>query len=39
MNNQLRKSAIDAAKKAKFNVDKEAAAYQKGTITYKFVLD
>lgn len=39
MNNHLREKAIEAAKKAKFNTDKEAAAYQKGTITYYFQLD
>nr|WP_321408349.1 TonB family protein [uncultured Carboxylicivirga sp.] len=38
-NNYLQSKAIEAAKKAKFNADKEAAAYQKGTITYHFVLD
>ncbi len=39
MNRYLREKAIEAAKKAKFNVDKEAAAYQKGTITYHFEQD
>nr|WP_321450777.1 energy transducer TonB [uncultured Carboxylicivirga sp.] len=39
MNKELRNRAIEAAKKAKFNSDKEAAAYQQGTITYHFVLD
>ncbi|MCU4176402.1 TonB family protein [Carboxylicivirga sp. N1Y90] len=38
-NNYLKQKAIEAAKKAKFNADKMAAAYQEGTITYHFVLD
>ncbi len=37
--NYLVAKAIEAAKKAKFNSDRESAAYQKGTITYHFVLD
>lgn len=37
--NYLQDKAVEAAKKAKFNSDKEAAAYQKGTITYHFELD
>jgi len=31
--------AKEAAKRARFNADKNASAYQKGTITYHFVLD
>ncbi|GAF04128.1 energy transducer TonB family protein [Saccharicrinis fermentans] len=38
-NSTLVKSAITAAKKAKFNSDTNAAAYQKGTITYHFELN
>ncbi len=38
-NSTLKKAAIDAAKKAKFNSDPNAAAFQKGTITYHFVLN
>ncbi len=32
-------AAINAAKKTKFNADPNAAAYQKGTITYRFELN
>ena len=32
-------AAKEAAKKAKFNVDSKAPAFQQGTITYRFVLD
>jgi colicin import membrane protein len=38
-NSTLKKAAIDAAKKAKFNSDPNAAAFQKGTITYHFELN
>lgn len=38
-NSTLKKAAIDAAKKAKFNSDTNASAFQKGTITYHFVLN
>ncbi|MBI9060586.1 MAG: TonB family protein [Marinilabiliaceae bacterium] len=38
-NNYLQAKAVEAAKKAKFNTDKNAAAHQKGKITYHFVLD
>ncbi len=38
-NSTLKKAAIDAAKKAKFNSDPNASAFQKGTITYHFVLN
>ncbi len=38
-NNYLQSKAVEAAKKAKFNADKNTSAYQKGTITYHFVLD
>ena len=38
-NKYLQDKAVEAAKKAKFNIDKNAAAYQKGTITYKFELN
>ncbi|MGQ1785755.1 MULTISPECIES: cell envelope integrity protein TolA [unclassified Saccharicrinis] len=38
-NSTLKKAAIDAAKKAKFNADPNAAAFQKGTITYHFELN
>ncbi len=31
--------AKEAARRARFNADKSASAYQKGTITYHFVLD
>jgi TonB family protein len=34
----LRKAAVDAAMKAKFNADAKAVNNQKGTITYKFSL-
>ncbi len=37
-NNQLISAALKAARKAKFNSDNEADAYQVGTITYRFVL-
>ncbi len=35
---KLQKLAIEAASKARFNVNNDAAEVQKGTITYKFVL-
>ena len=38
-NSTLKAAAIAAAKKAKFNSDPNAAAFQKGTITYHFVLN
>ncbi len=38
-NSTLKKAAIEAAKKARFNSDPNAAAFQKGTITYHFVLN
>ncbi len=38
-NSTLKKAAIDAAKKARFNSDPNASAFQKGTITYYFVLN
>ncbi len=38
-NSTLKKAAIEAAKKAKFNSDPNASAFQKGTITYHFVLN
>ncbi len=38
-NSTLKNAAINAAKKAKFNADPNAAAFQKGTITYRFVLN
>ncbi len=37
-NSTLKRAAIEAAKKAKFNSDKNASAFQKGTITYHFEL-
>ena len=39
MNKKFWEEARQAALKAKFNSDNNAAAYQQGTITYKFVLD
>jgi TonB family protein len=39
MNKKFWEEAKQAAMKAKFNSDNNAAAYQQGTITYKFVLD
>lgn len=39
MNKKFWEEARQAALKAKFNRDDNAAAYQQGTITYKFVLD
>ncbi len=39
MNKKFWEEAKQAAIKAKFNSDNNAAAYQQGTITYKFVLD
>jgi colicin import membrane protein len=38
-NTALIKAAKEAALKARFNADPNAAAFQKGTITYRFVLD
>ncbi len=38
-NSTLKNAAINAAKKAKFNADPNASAFQKGTITYQFVLN
>jgi TonB family protein len=38
-NPDLMKAAREAALKARFNADPKAAAFQKGTITYRFVLD
>ncbi len=35
----LKAAAIKAAQKAKFNADQNASAFQKGTITYHFVLN
>ena len=39
MNKKFWEEAKQAALKARFNSDNNAAAYQQGTITYKFVLD
>lgn len=39
MNQQFWNEAKQAALKAKFNIDENAAAFQQGTITYRFVLD
>jgi hypothetical protein len=39
MNQKFWAEAKQAALKAKFNTDNNAAAYQQGTITYRFVLD
>jgi len=39
MNQKFWEEAKQAALKAKFNPDNNAAAYQQGTITYRFVLD
>jgi len=39
VNTKMYEAAKQAALKAKFNSDPKAAAYQQGTITYKFVLD
>jgi TonB family protein len=39
MNKKFWEEAKQAALKAKFNSDNNAAAYQQGTITYRFVLD
>ncbi len=39
MNKRFWEEARQAALKAKFNSDNSAAAYQQGTITYRFVLD
>jgi len=38
-NTALIQAAKEAALKARFNADPNAAAFQKGTITYRFVLD
>ncbi|SMO77034.1 TolA protein [Saccharicrinis carchari] len=38
-NSTLKKAAIEAAKKARFNSDPNATAFQKGTITYHFELN
>ncbi len=38
-NSVLKRAAIEAAKKAKFNSDPKAAAFQKGTITYTYELN
>ncbi|MDD4192863.1 MAG: TonB family protein, partial [Mangrovibacterium sp.] len=35
----LVRAAREAALRARFNPDPNAAAFQKGTITYRFVLD
>jgi TonB family protein len=37
-NSTLKRAAIEAAKKARFNSDPNATAFQKGTITYHFEL-
>ncbi len=39
MNQQFWSEAKQAALKAKFNADNNAAAFQQGTITYRFILD
>jgi len=38
-NTALIQAAKEAALKARFNADPNAATFQKGTITYRFVLD